>query len=90
MLIDVVSKQPRESETYTFDYTDFLGDDTIATFTCTADSTAIDVQSVAVGKYANVKVSAGLDGERYKLTLLMTSSSGRIKEDELKVKVKDV
>jgi len=49
----------------------------------TLDAPAID------GTRVKVFANAGTDGVTYKVTVTMTTASGRIKQDEFTVRVKD-
>lgn len=91
MLISTERKQPNERTDYNIDYSQWLRDgDTIADFSLIADDPSLDVDGLIVGKTLNMWVSGGLDGATYKITITVTTAQGRIKEDEFKVKVKEI
>lgn len=85
-------KQPSEVVDYDIDYTDWLtsGDNvqscnvTVAPAGLTIDSTFINDPRVKIW------LSGGTVGAQYKLTARTTTADGRVKEDEFKVKVKEI
>lgn len=92
MLLDTIEKQPAEVEIYNIDYSKFLAeDDHIVEFIAEVDiSDELEVDYLELTKTANIKIAGGLDKAKYKVTLRMRSHLGRVKEDELKVRVKEV
>lgn len=86
------SKQTAEILDYDVDYTDWFVDrgDTPSTHTTTADAGITVVSSVRTGKVIKVILSGGMNGETYKTTLRLTTSSGVVKEADFTVKIKDV
>lgn len=92
MLIATVQKQPSEVSDYNFSYADWLINDSLADVNVAVDQATLDVGAPVIlgDNSVNVRVSAGDSGVTYKLTLLARTVNGLVKEDEFKIKVKDV
>lgn len=86
------SKQPVEVKDYDVDYSEWLTDgDSVSSATVVVAPTGLSVDSIFINDpRVKVWLSGGTNGTQYKLTVTMTSTDGRVKEDEFKVKVKDV
>lgn len=88
------TKQPAEVESYTIDYSDDLIDgDTISATTVVVSGN--DAALLMQGKSADstslrIWLSGGTDRERYKVTATVTTSDGRVLQDEFLISVKDV
>lgn len=91
MILGTYTKQPADVLDYDVDYSEFLaGIDTLANKTVVATPAGINVdQSFIVGGRIKVWLSGGTNGVTYKITVTATTSDGRVKQDEFKVKVKD-
>lgn len=94
MILDTFTQQPADTLDYDIDYTDWLGTDTLSSVACTADAgiTITDPASALIwGADKKVKVwaSGGIDGTKYKITVTVTTAIGRIKQDEIYVRVKE-
>lgn len=91
MILGSYVKQPADVLDYDVDYTDFLnGEDTLSTKTVTVSPTGLTVDSsVIAGDRVKVWLSGGTNGITYKVTVTATTTDGRVKQDEFKVKVKD-
>ncbi len=97
MILERYTKQPSERKDYTTRYDDWLiSGDTIfsatATVVClsTASNTALVVEApVASARAVTLWVSAGTSGERYKVTVKVTTVGGRVDEYELLFNIKD-
>lgn len=86
------TKQPVEVKDYDIDYSEWLttGDNVQSADVVVAPAGLV-VESVFVNDpRVKVWVSGGADGTQYKLTVTMTSADGRVKQDEFKIRVKDV
>ena len=86
------TKQSDEVLDYDVSYEDWFADraDTPASFTVVAE-TGITVDSSArTGNVVRVVLSGGTHGTAYKVTVLLTTSDGIVKEADFVVKVKDV
>ena len=103
MVLGKITKQPVEVIDYDLDYTDFFlagnDTDTIASHTRTVTRTQVGATTAAAsltttGVISNpiirVKVSGGLTGEVYKIEVTMTSTNGRVLQDEIIMTIKEV
>lgn len=86
------SKQPVEVKDYDIDYSEWMtAGDNVESVVVVVAPTGLTVESVFVNDpRVKVWLSGGSDATQYKLTVTMTSADGRIKQDEFKIKVKDV
>ena len=92
MILAKYEKQPAEVKDYDIDYSEWLtaGDNVqaasveVAPVGLTVESTFINDPRVKIW------VSGGTTGTTYKLTVTATTADGRVKQDEFKVKVKDI
>lgn len=101
MILGRFTKQPAEVLDYDIDFSEFLSDgDTLVGSgnppIPTPLSVAVDDPSITLGPTwllndTTVKqwLSGGDNGKRYKITLTVTSSAGRVKQVEFVVRVKD-
>lgn len=91
MILATYTKQPADVLDYDVEYSDFMGGiDALSSKTVTATPTGINVDSSSiVGTRVKVWLSGGTNGVTYKITVTATTSDGRVKQDEFKVKVKD-
>lgn len=100
MILDRKEKQPAEVKDYPIDYSEWLAEiaagDTIASAvaaavcTSTPADTALVVNQVVLSNTAvTVWLSAGTANEKYKVTVTVTTTGGRIDQSEFIVKVKD-
>ncbi len=92
MNIGSFTKQPVEVKDYDIDYSEWLtAGDNVQSATVAVAPTGLTVTSVFVNDpRVKIWLSGGTDGTQYKLTVTMTTADGRIKQDEFKVRVKDV
>ena len=66
---------------YTWDWSDWLGQDTISVASVTVDDNTLQINSVAQNATAvTVWVSGGQPGKRYGLTCRVTTTGGRADE----------
>lgn len=93
MSITIYSKQPGDTIDVDVDLSDWLpSSDTILTATATAEA-GITLGATSINtttKIAKQWISGGTTGNRYKVTLTLTSVEGRIKEVDFYVKVKEL
>lgn len=90
-------QQPREAIYYTIDYSCWLDttipetlDVTPPTVVVTPTTSPVLVATAAVsGDRIKVLVSGGLDGEQYKVEVVVGTSESQIKEDEIVIQVQD-
>lgn len=91
MKLGTVTQQPAERLSYTVDYGEFLTDgDNVSTANATADSPDLTVDSVAIfDPRVRFWVSGGVAGQRYKVTIDVTTAEGREMQDEIIFKIKE-
>lgn len=101
MLLGKFQKQPAETLDYDIDFSEFLSDnDTLVTtgeppvpspLSVTVFPTGLTLGPTIAIQPTVVKqwVSGGVDGQRYKITLTVTSNAGRVKQVEFTVRVKE-
>lgn len=96
-ILEKYAKQPSEVQDYDVDFAPWLTGlaDTISSFVVAAEAvgdvgTQPDVDAVAhIGNRIKVWLSGGTDGAACKVTVRVTTVGGRVKEDEIIVKVKE-
>ena len=86
------NKQPVEVKDYDIDYSEWLTEgDNVHSATVVVSPIGLSVDSVFINDpRVKVWLSGGTDGTQYKLTVTMTTADGRVKQDEFKLKCKDV
>lgn len=91
-ILNTYIKQPAENLDYDIDYSDFLSTgDSIAYGSASVSPVGLTLQTpMVVGKTLKLWVSGGTDKITYKVTINMTTTQGRIKQDEIVFKVKDI
>lgn len=101
MLLGRFTKQPAERETYAIEYEDdlatadaILADPPpvveIAVLTTLADTTPLRIDAIDVtGTRVTLWIAGGTVRQAYKITVTVTTSSGRILQDEFLIKIKD-
>lgn len=91
-ILETFEKQSTETQDYDIDFGEYLagmGNDTIVSHVVDP-VTGITVESdLVVGTVVKVFVSGGVDKTHYKITVRITTAGGRIREGDIKVKVKD-
>lgn len=92
MIIGIFQKQPAERLDYDLDYVEWHVDgDTVVSATVAVAPAGLTIESHFVNDpFVKVWVSGGTHGATYKVTVTATTSGGRIKQDEFKIKVKDI
>jgi len=85
-------KQPSEVLDYQVDFSEWFSnrEDTPASHTVTADTGITLVSNALAGEVVTVVLGGGTCGESYKITVLLTTSGGIVKEADFVVKVKAV
>jgi len=86
------NKQPAERFSYTIDYSDALTiGDNIETATASVSPTGLTIDNVGVYD-PSVKfwASGGTDGVTYKVTVTSYTTDGRIFQDEVSLRIKEV
>lgn len=93
MSISIYTKQPGDSIDIDIDFSQWLpSTDTISTSSATAEAgiTLGSTTNNLTEKKVKQWVSGGTTGNRYKVTVRMTSVEGRIKEVDFYIKVKEI
>lgn len=84
------NKQPGEKESYSIDYSDDLEEDdfiSLAVTTVSDPALLIDA-TVCTSTIVKMWIEGGVDGVKYKVTVMATTNAGRILQDEYYIKVK--
>jgi len=85
--------QPDESLDYDLDYTDWLTtNDNVSSATVAvtpADELAATLVQINDPR-VKVWLEGGVDGTTYKVSVTMTTADGRVKQDEFKIRVKEI
>lgn len=95
MILGTYIKQPSDRLDYDIDYTEWLtSGDTVISATVVIDITetsglTIDTPIISGGVIVKLWVNDGVNGRTYKATVTATTDQGRIKQDEVRFKVKD-
>jgi len=86
-------KQPSDRQDFDIDFSEYLTglSDYGVSHTITAETGLTIVASTLLfsGTVVKVFTSGGTDGVTYKITVTLTTDGGRIKQAEIKVKVKE-
>ena len=87
-------KQPADVQDFDIDYTEWLagiGDTAPGPggFTVTVDAGLTLAASTLVAGVVKIWTSGGLTGKTYKITCTLTTTGNRVKQAEIKVRVKD-
>jgi hypothetical protein len=92
MILGTFQKQPADRLDYDVTYKDWLTDgDNVLTVTAEVTPEGLTVEAVYVNDpIVKTWLSGGTSGTTYKITLTATTADGRIRQDEFKVKVKDI
>ena len=91
MNLGAFKKQPVEVKDYDINYSDWLSDgDNVESVEVAASPSGLLIGSVLVADpIVKIWLSGGTDRVSYKVTVTMTTSDGRVKQDEFKINVKD-
>lgn len=90
MIIGIVEKQPSEKLDYDIDYSLWLYDgDSVSTVSVVVPDGLTLISSTVDSPVVKLWVSGGVNGSTYKLEITATTAHQRIKQDELKIKVKE-
>lgn len=98
MLLGTFNKQPADRYDYDFNYSEWLtvNDNLESTVVTTFPDDSAEVDGlqvdivVVIDPLIKIWLSGGKNGVTYKITMTTTTADGRIKQDEFKVKVKDI
>jgi hypothetical protein len=90
-IIATVQQQPNDIRDYDIDFSEwFPVGDTIIESTVSVTPAGLTVGDALAHPRIKVWVSGGVDGTRYKITVLASTNDGRAKEVELIVKIKEI
>lgn len=92
MKLGTFSKQPVEIKDYDIDYTKWMpAGDAIQSVTAAIAPTGLTMGSVLVnGLVVKIWLSGGTNGSTYKITVNVTTTGGRLQQDEFFIKVKEI
>lgn len=93
MILGTFTKQPADEWDYDIDYSEWLtaGDNVQNASVTVAPTGSLMIDAVFINDpRVKIWVSGGTNGVTYKLTVTMNSADGRIKQDEFKLRVKEV
>ena len=91
-ILETYEKQPDEVQDYDIGVLDWLtaNADSLASFVVTTD---VGITQPTIASYGSdaikIWVAGGVDGETYKVTCTISTVGGRVKQVELKIKVKE-
>jgi len=90
-VLEKFEQQPSEALSYEIDATDWLADrgDTAASHTVSVESGLTLQASTLVGGKVRFWVTGGVSGTTYKVTVRITTTTGLVREADVKVKVKE-
>jgi hypothetical protein len=98
-MLGIMMKEPADQRDYDIDFSRWLPDgDTVTTAVATVDPpydavlnpTGLQVTSIGVtSPIVKVWVNGGVSGITYKVSVTTSTSGGRIKEVDFKIRVKD-
>lgn len=91
--MNLFQKQPADQLDYDLDFSEWLADgDTITGVTAVSDVPAelVILSALVADQTVKIWVSGGLDGSTYKVTATVSTSQGRIKELDFKIRVRDI
>jgi hypothetical protein len=94
-ILETWEKQPADRQDYDIDYGDWLSglDDepaAVAPLEVIVPAGITLVSSSLIGTAAKIWLSGGIANNRYKITTILTTAAGRIKEAEIVIHVKDI
>lgn len=92
MKLGTVVQQPTEKQSYTVDYSEALTDgDNIESAYATSSPEGLEVTDVSpVDPRVRFWVSGGTAGVSYKITITAHTADGRVFQDELTFKIKEI
>lgn len=92
MILGNFTKQPVDVLDYDIDYSQWLTTgDNVESFTVVVEPSGLTVDNTFTNDpRVKIYLSGGTDGATYKITVTMTTADGRVKQDEFKLKVKDI
>ena len=91
--MNIFQKQPADQLDYDLDFSEWLADtDTMTGVTATSSVPAeLPILSAQiVGQIVKIWIAGGVDGATYKVTAIVSTAQGRIKELEFKIRVRNL
>ena len=90
-IIGTFTQQPAERMDYDIEYNEWLlSGDSLLSVVAVVAPVGLEVTTLIVGTKVKVWASNGTDLTKYKITLTTTTALGRIKQDEIKLSIKDI
>lgn len=90
-VIGTITQQPADKIDYDIDCSDIAGaDDSIVLAEVAVTPSGLTVTALPRGDKVKLWVYGGVSGSTYKVEVTVTTTLGRIKQGELKVKIKDI
>lgn len=91
-VLNTYDKQTADVLDYDIDYEDFLSPgDSILSGAVSVTPSGLSVEPpMVLGKTLKLWVSSGTSGVTYKADITMTTAQGRVKQDELRFRIKDI
>lgn len=92
MILGNFTKQPIDVLDYDIDYSQWLTTgDNVESIDVTVEPSGLTVDNTFVNDpRVKIYLSGGTNGSTYKITVTMTTADGRVKQDEFKLKVKEI
>jgi hypothetical protein len=92
MKLGTVNKQPDERFSYTIDYTSALTTgDNVQSLTVVADPVGLTIDNIlAIDPKIKFWAEGGTTGVKYKVTATVTTADGRVFQDEIFFKIKEI
>lgn len=91
--LETYQQQPSDNLDYDIEYGEFLSDgDTVVSATKTVEPVGLTVTDPVVISDTRLKVwvTGGTSGSTYKVTVTTTTASGRVKQDELRFRIREI
>lgn len=91
MILGTFIKQPADITDYDVEYQEWLlTGDSLANSQVTVSPDTITIQAThIIGQRVNIWLAGGEVGATYKFTVNTTTTQGRVRQDEFRVKIKD-
>lgn len=92
MILGNFTKQPIDVLDYDIDYSQWLTTgDNVEGVNVAVEPSGLTVDNTFINDpRVKIYLSDGTDGTTYKITVTMTTADGRVKQDEFKLKVKEI
>ena len=92
MILGNFTKQPVDVLDYDIDYSQWLTTgDNVESINVAVEPSGLTVDNTFVNDpRVKIYLSGGTDGTTYKITVTTTTADGRVKQDEFKLKVKEI